>query len=316
MTWDGTTITVIRNGVVKSSASGAGAQTKTKFWLNNGFQFSEPTSCISIAGFWNGIALPLSKARELSLNPALLFSNQRRLIWDSSTGAGGVTGTVAYTNANDTSAASGTTTVTGTLAKTNANDTSAASGTTTIVGTLAKTNANDTSAASGTTTVVGTLATTNANDSCAASGTAGALTGTVNYTNNNDSVSAAGWVGPITGTLATTNANDTVAASGSADSGLIGRKYPRRGRSRPRRVIVEDIPKVIKEIAQEKDDITEELAVAQADLETTKLIAHNTVNRAEKIKKLAAVIDTLQSDLETIKEEEALMLIAFMALEL
>ena len=84
----------------------------------------------------------------------------------------GVSGTVAYTNNNDTSAASGTTTVTGTVARTNANDTSAAAGSTTIVGTSATTNANDTSNASGS---VG-----------------GAVSGTVAYTNNNDTSNAAG----------------------------------------------------------------------------------------------------------------------------
>jgi hypothetical protein len=89
-------------------------------------------------------------------------------------GGGGVTGTVAYTNANDTSAATGTTT---------------------IVGTLARTNANDTSAASGTTTITGTLATTNANDSVVASGSAGAITGTVAYTNNDDTAAAVGAAG-------------------------------------------------------------------------------------------------------------------------
>ncbi len=109
--------------------------------------------------------------------------------------ANAITGTLARTNANDTSAASGTTTIVGTLARTNANDTSAASGEvgSGSTGTVAYTNANDTSAASGTTTIVGTLATTNANDS----------------------VSASGWAGTITGTLATTNANDGVSAAGS-----------------------------------------------------------------------------------------------------
>lgn len=108
--------------------------------------------------------------------------------------ASGATGTLATTNANDTSAATGTTTIVGTLARTNANDTSAAQGTTTILGTLARTNANDTSAAQGTTTVTGTLATTNANDTVVASGTGGSPTGTVAYTNNNDTIVASGTV--------------------------------------------------------------------------------------------------------------------------
>lgn len=80
----------------------------------------------------------------------------------------------------------------GTLATTNANDTSAAAGTTTVSGTLARTNANDTSAASGSPVVNGSLAYTNANDTSAASGSAGSPVGTVSYTNNNDTSNAQG----------------------------------------------------------------------------------------------------------------------------
>jgi hypothetical protein len=117
----------------------------------------------------------------------------------------GSTGTSATTNANDTSAASGTTTVVGTLAKTNANDTSAATGTTTIIGTLARTNANDTATASGTvgsSGSSGSAATTNANDASAASGTT-----------------------TIKGTAAVTNANDTASASGSGGTSVAGGSY-------------------------------------------------------------------------------------------
>lgn len=153
----------------------------------------------------------------------------------------GVTGTVAYTNANDTLAASGTTTIVGTLAKTNANDTSAASGSpivngavayannndtlaasgsvgSSVSGTVAYTNANDTLSASGTTTVTGTVARTNANDTGAASGTT-TVTGTLVYTNINDSVSASGAAGAVTGTVSYTNNNDTAAATGTAATG-------------------------------------------------------------------------------------------------
>jgi hypothetical protein len=104
--------------------------------------------------------------------------------------------------------------VTGTSATTNANDTSAASGTSTVTGTLARTNANDTSAATGTTTVTGSLATTNADDTSAASGAVGQTTGTVDYTNNNDTSSAAGTT-TVLGVLARTNADDTSVAAGT-----------------------------------------------------------------------------------------------------
>jgi len=159
-------------------------------------------------------ALSASEAREFTSNPWQIFKPQSRRIWVAGTSSGS-TGTVAVTNANDTSSASGTTTVVGTAATTNANDTSVASGTTTILGTSATTNATDTSAASGTTTVVGTLATTNANDTVGASGSVGnSITGTVAYTNANDTLAASGTT-TIVGTLARTNANDTSAANGT-----------------------------------------------------------------------------------------------------
>ncbi len=145
----------------------------------------------------------------------------------------GVSGTLATTNANDTSAASGTTTVTGASSTTNANDTSSATGTTTVTGTLATTNADDTSAASGTVGggVSGTLATTNANDTSAATGTT-IVTGAVAYSNANDTAAASGWAGSVSGTLATTNADDTVSASGDA------------GAAEPTKVGGDDVPRI------------------------------------------------------------------------
>lgn len=135
--------------------------------------------------------------------------------WTPAAAASGATGTVAYTNANDTASATGTTTVTGTVARTNANDTSSAAGTTTVTGTVARTNANDTSSASGTTTVTGTSTTTNAADTSSASGSVGAaVSGTVAYTNADDTGAASGTT-TIVGTVARTNANDVGAASGT-----------------------------------------------------------------------------------------------------
>lgn len=133
--------------------------------------------------------------------------------------ASGVTGTSATTNANDTSASSGTTTVIGTSATTNANDASASSGTTTVTGASATTNADDTSAASGSvgSGVTGTSATTNADDSSAASGTT-TVTGTSATTNADDTSSATGWAGIVSGTSATINNNDTSTAFGVVTS--------------------------------------------------------------------------------------------------
>lgn len=105
----------------------------------------------------------------------------------------GVSGAVAYTNANDTLAASGTSEVTGTLAYTNANDVLAGVGTSTVTGILAQSNANDTLSAAGTSTVTGSLATTNANDTIVAAG--GTINGTVDVTNANDTLQAFGTAG-------------------------------------------------------------------------------------------------------------------------
>jgi len=135
--------------------------------------------------------------------------------WVSSPAASGSTGTVATTNANDTSSASGTTTITGTSTTTNASDTSTASGTTTVTGTSTTTNANDTSTATGSPVIVGTSATTNANDTSAASGSP-VVAGTSATTNADDTATAAGSVGSaVSGTSTTTNANDTSAAAGT-----------------------------------------------------------------------------------------------------
>jgi hypothetical protein len=129
-------------------------------------------------------------------------------------GAASNDGTLARTNANDTSAASGSQTNTGTLARTNANDSVSAAGNLgTFNGAVAYTNANDTSTASGSQTNTGTLARTNADDTSAASGTQ-TNTGTLARTNADDSVSASGSAGTISGTVAYTNRNDTLTSTG------------------------------------------------------------------------------------------------------
>lgn len=206
-----------------------------------------------------------------------LFIPAAKRIWVPDSVGSGVTGTLAKTNANDTSAASGSPVIVGTLAKTNANDTSAASGTTTVVGTLAKTNANDTSAASGTvgsSGSTGTVAYTNANDTSAASGTT-TVTGTLARTNANDSVVASGWAGIISGTLAYTNANDTVVASGSGGTEVASSTPTPAGRparKRTRNYVVE---------IDGEDHIVGSVAEARALLDTVQ-------EEAEQVAKVAA----------------------------
>jgi len=105
--------------------------------------------------------------------------------------------------------------------------------------------------------------------------------------------------------------------SGEASAGnLIGRKYPRRGRTRPRKTLeLENIPEVIEKITKEKEELSEELAAAQADLVSLRLMGDNSVNRAKKIKELSGVINTLEQNLIAAREEEVLLMLACMALE-
>jgi len=83
------------------------------------------------------------------------------------------TGTVASTNANDTSTASGSPVNVGTVARTNANDTASATGSPVNKGTSATTNSADTASATGSPVNKGTSATTNANDLATAAGNSG-----------------------------------------------------------------------------------------------------------------------------------------------
>jgi hypothetical protein len=87
-----------------------------------------------------------------------------------------VTGTVAETQADQTSAASGQIGVQGTVAATQADQTSAASGIVWVIGTVAETQADDTSAASGAEGKQGTVAETQADDTSAAAGLHGGST--------------------------------------------------------------------------------------------------------------------------------------------
>lgn len=226
------------NGLPISLSTIAGTSGTPSFGTSNYFIGNEP----GLSRNWDGLIgeflvwhrlLSAVEIAELQRNVWQLFAPEPRRIWVPS-GAGGVSGTVATTNANDTLNASGTPIIVGTSARTNANDTSTASGTPIIVGTLARTNANDTSSASGgvgATSVSGTSATTNANDTSTASGSP-VVNGTSATTNANDAPSAQGWAGVVSGTAAVTNRNDVAAAFGDAGP---ARRDLGAGRSRKRR---------------------------------------------------------------------------------
>lgn len=127
---------------------------------------------------------------------------------------GGITGDAAWTEAADTSSASGTFTTTGTSAWTEAADTAAASGTFTTTGTSAWTEAADTCVASGWILVTGTAAWTEAADTCDASGVSAEFVGTATWTEAADTLAASGSF-TTTGTAAWTEDADTCDASGT-----------------------------------------------------------------------------------------------------
>ena len=152
---------------------------------------------------------------------------------DTSAAAGqlGYSGTSAATEAADTSSATGTVVnpVTGTSATTQANQTSSASGQLGYSGTSARTQANQTSSASGQLGYSGTSARTQADQTSTASGTftaGGSFSGTVAVTQAANTSSASGTftVGSVTGTAAVTQANQASTATGQLGySGTLAR---------------------------------------------------------------------------------------------
>jgi hypothetical protein len=129
----------------------------------------------------------------------------------------GTTGTVAVTQAADTSSASGVLGYSGTVAATQANQTSSATGQLGYTGTIGITQAYQTSSASGTvaTGFTGTVTITQANETASASGVLG-YSGTVARTQAANTSSASGTVtsSGFSGSVAVTQASQTSTASG------------------------------------------------------------------------------------------------------
>ena len=148
----------------------------------------------------------------------------------SASGQLGYSGTSAATEANDTSSASGTVVnpVTGTSAANQANQTSTASGQLGYSGNVARTQANQTSSAAGQLGYTGTATPTQAAQTSAASGTfttGGSFAGSAAVTQANQTASAAGQLG-YSGTSARTQANNTSAASGTVVNPVTGTASP------------------------------------------------------------------------------------------
>ena len=207
-----------RNGILIGTTAALGVQNSGAGNLIIGASRDQSASFDSDAD-WMGFVrakrvLSVGEVAEVSRSMWSLWQAPQKRLWTVSA-VTTITGTVTYTNIDDTVSASGTTTVTGSVAATNANDTSTATGTTTVTGSSATANANDTVSASGSPVIVGTSATTNADDAVSASGAVGsAVSGSVAYTNVDDTATASGTT-TVTGSAAVTNVDDTASATGT-----------------------------------------------------------------------------------------------------
>ena len=158
----------------------------------------------------------------LAQNPWQIFKAPSRKLWFEPPAPVGTSGSVNYTNIDDSSAAAATPTVTASSATTNANDASSASATPVVTASSATTNADDVSNASAAvgSEVTATVAVTNADDTSAA--TASPVISASSGTTNTDDVSSGTAAATVTGSAANTNADDISAASAAAGSEVAG----------------------------------------------------------------------------------------------
>ena len=126
---------------------------------------------------------------------------------------GGTSGTLAVTQANQTSSASGRLVKRGTAAATEAADTLSAAGSVTHRGTINVTQADHTSVIAGRVIRRGTVAVTEADDTLSAAGGPLAPIGTVDANEDDDTLNASGRL-VRRGTMAATQADQTMSAAG------------------------------------------------------------------------------------------------------
>jgi hypothetical protein len=211
---DSEAFTVSGGDTVHIKMVGSGNEVRVRLWLNAD---SEPTTYQLIGSTALGASNTQLMVRTVTSDLGVAVTNY----WDNLviTGAGidTVTGTIARTDANDTSAITGTESMSGTIAVTDANDTSAFTGTLSMSGTIAVTDANDTSAITATESIPGTIAVTDANDTSAISGDHVAGAGSISLTDADDVSAFTGAVSTpsMTGTIGVTDANDTSSITAS-----------------------------------------------------------------------------------------------------
>lgn len=170
--------------------------------------------------YWTGalayVVVSATTARVQSWTSSVAGSNSTQIVssFKAASGGGGVTGTVAWTEANDTAAITGALEVSGAPSWTEANDTATVAGSVGVSGAASWTEANDTAALAGAVGVSGSVAWTEANDSASIAG-ALAVSGSASWTEADDAAAITGTVGSgVSGSLSWTESDDTASLTG------------------------------------------------------------------------------------------------------
>lgn len=171
-------------------------------------------------------ALSDAEIRSISENPYQILRPANDRMWLDVIAGGGITGTLAATEAQDSASFSGSASapsVTGTLSATDAQDTAAFTGALIFSGSLSATESPDSAAFAGTAYapgVSGTLAATDGADSAAFTGVLSFI-GSLAAAEAQDSAAVAGAFGP-SGSLAATDQKDSATFAGGYANGALG----------------------------------------------------------------------------------------------
>lgn len=168
-----------------------------------------------------------AEIRSLSANPYQILRPANDRLWlDVVAGGGGVTGTLAATDAQDAASVSGSASApsaSGALSASDAQDIASFAGALTFTGSLAATEEHDAATFAGTAYAPGVSGTLAATDNADAAGLSGALSfvGALSAVESQDSAAVAGAFGP-SGSLAAADLQDSAAFFGICGSGVDG----------------------------------------------------------------------------------------------
>jgi len=172
-------------------------------------------------------ALSDAELRSISENPYQILRPANDRLWlDVVAGGGGVTGTLAATDAQDSASVSGSASApsaSGALSASDAQDIASFSGALIFSGSLSATDSPDAATFAGTAYAPGVSGTLAATDNADAAGLSGALSfvGALSAVESQDSAAVAGAFGP-SGALGATDQPDSVTFAGSHASGAAG----------------------------------------------------------------------------------------------